>query len=126
VTMNTKTLVVGQDVFVMNWEGVFIDGKVSKVTPEGVEVFVPNGSHACNSPHAPRTWRFDSKGEAIEQYWDGGTCTIDDMPFEERKAKLVEAARRRESLHKRYPDGSVIPADEPLPPIFDGPFWLYH
>jgi len=121
--MDTKKLVVGQDVLVVNWEGsYFIDGKVSKITPEGVEVFVPNGDHACNSPNI---WQFASKGEALAQYWDGGTCTIDDMPFEERKTTFEEAARKRESLQKQYPKGSVLPANEPLPPMFDGPFWQH-
>jgi len=98
----------------MNWEGVwFIDGKVSKVTPEGVEVFVPNGHHACDSPH---TWRFDSKGEALEQYWDGGTSPIDDMPFEERKIQIEEFERRWQT-----PDYY----EQHNPSYSRGPVWLH-
>jgi hypothetical protein len=70
-------------------------------------------------------WRFDTKGKALDGIGTAeyGPYIIDDMPFEERKAELAEAARRREFWHKKYPAGSVIPANEPLPPIFDGPFW---
>jgi hypothetical protein len=119
--MDTSKLVVGQTVFMRSgW--YFSDGRVVKVTPEGVEV------HLARNPlpgAAEVTWQFDTKGKTLNGIGtaDGGPYIIDDMPFEERKAELLEATLRRESLHKKYPDGSVIPANQPLSPIFDGPFW---
>jgi preprotein translocase subunit YajC len=115
-----STLVVGQEVFVASGcGGFYANGKVVTVTQEGVEVQMARDK---------AIWRFDTKGVGTADYGlfiyaEGGTF-IDDMPFEERKAELLEAQRRRERLQKQYPDGSVIPANEPLPPIFDGPFWL--
>lgn len=119
---DTTKLVVGQEVFMAS--GVYYaNGKVVKVTPEGVEVYLERNPLAGGAV----TWQFDTKGKARDDRHVGtaeyGPYIIDTMPFEERKAELVEAARRRECLHKKYPDGSVIPSNEPLPPIFDGPFW---
>jgi hypothetical protein len=123
--MDTKKLAVGQEVFVVSGCH-YSDGKVVKVTPEGVEVQVAREHRGLNNKGIwTSIWRFDAKRKACDGFGTAeyGPYIIDDMPFEERKAELVEAARRRESLHKKYPDGSVIPANEPLPPIFDGPFW---
>jgi len=121
--MNTKTLVVGQEVFVVS--GIYYsDGKVVKVTREGVEV------QLARNPLpgvAEAIWRFDTEGEARDECAgtaEYGSYILDTMPFEERKAKLLETERRRELLQKQHPEGSVIPAGEPLPPIFDGPFWF--
>ena len=113
--MDTKTLVVGQEVFVVSG-CYYSNGKVVKVTQEGVEVQLARNKVI---------WQFDTKGMARDGVGTAeyGPYIIDDMPFEERKAELMEAELRREFLHKKYPDGSVIPANEPLPPIFDGPFW---
>jgi hypothetical protein len=114
-------LVVGQEVFVVSG-GYFSNGKVITVTQEGVEVQLER-----NPLPGPDNviWQFDTKGEALNGIGTAecGPYIIDDMSFEERKAELVEIARKRTLLHKKYPDGSIIPADEPLPPIFDGPFW---
>jgi hypothetical protein len=125
--MDTTKLAVGQEVFVVSG-CYYSDGWVVKVTPEGVEVQLASKHLHIgldNKPIWQTMFRFDAEGKACDGFRTGeyGPYIIDDMPFEERKAELVEAARRRESLHKKYPDGSITPADEPLPPIFDGPFW---
>jgi hypothetical protein len=119
--MDTKTLVVGQEVFVVSG-CYYSNGKVAKVTQEGVEVqLVRNPLPGLDKV----IWQFDTKGKARDGVGTAeyGPYIIDDMPFEERKAELVEAELRREFFHKKYPDGSVIPANEPLPSILDGPFW---
>jgi hypothetical protein len=125
--MDTRKLAVGQEVFVVSG-CYYYDGWVVKVTPEGVEVQLASKHFHIgfdNKPIWQTMFRFDAKGKACDGFRTGeyGSYVIDDMPFEERKAELVEATRRRESLHKKFPDGSVIPANKPLPPIFDGPFW---
>jgi hypothetical protein len=120
--MDTKRLVVGQEVYVVSgW--YHSEGNVVKVTQEGVEVQVAREHRGLNNKGIwTSIWRFDAEGKSCDGVGTAeyGPYVIDDTPFEERKAELVEAARRRESLHKKYPDGSVIPANEPLPPIFDG------
>ena len=119
--MDTTKLVVGHEVFVVSG-CYYSDGKVVKVTPEGVEVQLARNP----LPGAAKAiLQFDTKGEALNgiDTAECGPYVIDDMPFGERKAELLDAALRREFLRKKYPDGSVIPANEPLPPTFDGPFW---
>jgi hypothetical protein len=119
-SMDTSKLVVGQEVFVVS--GIYyFDGKVVKVTQEGVEVELARNP----LPGDNVVRRFDIEGKACDGFGTAeyGPYVIDDMPFEERKAELVQAKRRRELLHKKYPDGSVIPADQPMAPIFAGPFW---
>jgi hypothetical protein len=119
--MDTTKLVVGQEVFVVSG-CYYSDGKVVKVTQEGVEVQLASNP----LPGASKAvWQFDTKGEALNGIGTAecGLYIMDDMPFEERKAELLDATLRREFLRKKYPDSSVIPANEPLPPIFDGPVW---
>jgi hypothetical protein len=114
--MDTKKPAIGQEVFVVSG-CYYSDGKVVKVTQEGVEVQLARNP----LPGAAEViWQFDTKGETLNGIGtaESGPYIIDKMPFKERKAELLEAALRR----KKHPDGSVIP-DEPLPPIFDGPFW---
>ena len=119
-SMDTSKLVVGQEVFVVS--GIYyFDGKVVKVTQEGVEV---------QRAKDKTVWQFDSRRETCGPAclgWEAGApdghYRIDDVPFEERKAELVQAGLRREFFNKKYPDGSVIPADQPMAPIFAGPFW---
>jgi hypothetical protein len=112
--MDATKLVVGHEVFVVSG-CYYSDGKVVKVTQEGVEVQLARNP----LPGAAKAiWQFDTKGKALNGIGTAecGPYVIDDMPFKERKAEL-------EFLRKKYPDGSVIPAYEPLPPTFDGPFW---
>jgi len=90
---DTTKLVVGQEVFVVS--GVYYsNGKVVKVTPEGVEVQLARNPLAGIKESI---WQFDTKGMARDYRRVGtaeyGPYIIDTMPFEERKAELVEAAR---------------------------------
>jgi hypothetical protein len=148
--MDMKKLAVGQKIWMQSGDQ-FKEATVEEITENYVRVFVaPSGPFTkellsdCQPPAIPYSPE-NQNGYSIDFRYDGSQCgvweaggvfdprplgtaeygpyIIDDMPFEERKAELVEAARRRESLHKQYPDGSVIPANDPLPPIFDGPFW---
>jgi len=116
--MDTTKLVVGQDVYVVSNSGKdFLRGKVTKVTPEGVEV-------VCDEPLSktgigfsgdlpdlrdPRQrdsfvdslvavpMRFDSEGNNGTDGWEGMNVWgfdwypwhIDDMPFEERRKGQV-------------------------------------
>jgi|HubBroStandDraft_1064217.scaffolds.fasta_scaffold22100_3 hypothetical protein len=122
--MDTKKLEVGQEVFVVSG-CYYSDGRVVKVTQEGAEVQLARNP----LPAAAKTiWQFDTKGKALNGIGTAecGPYVIDDMPFKECKAELLEAALRREFLRKKHPDGSVIPANEPLPLIFDGPILMNH
>jgi hypothetical protein len=112
--MDTKTLVVGQDVYIVNNNGTFFcQGKVVKVMPEGVEVLTvptimgPERLSQVDYDANDRSWvvplRFDNEGrgyDGINQdafwgeqdlLWMGwdvhglGPWRIDDMPFAERK-----------------------------------------
>jgi hypothetical protein len=101
--MDTKKLVVGQDVYVVSNNGSdFMQGKVTEVTPEGVEVLT--APHVLGVENLPQvnydvdqlSWvvpmRFDSNGENGTDGHDGwdvhgfGPWHMDDMPFAERKA----------------------------------------
>jgi hypothetical protein len=120
--MDMSKLVVGQDVFIAS--GVYyINGKVITVTPEGVEVYVPKSNAVWGTN---QVWRFNTEGKTNDGL--GGTAeygpwVIDDNPFAERKAELERAELMRTLMNKKYPDGSRIPANESLPPMFGGPFW---
>jgi hypothetical protein len=62
------------------------NGKVVKVTPEGgVEVQLKNPETG-----AQVIWKFDARGVEHEVAF-----YLDDMPFEERKAELLEAEAER-------------------------------
>jgi hypothetical protein len=86
--MDTKTLVVGQDVYLES--GVYgLDGKAVKVTPEGVEV----QTYGCISQGiSSHLLRFDNEGKYIEDVpWylcplpaEGGTPCIDTLTEREQ------------------------------------------
>ncbi len=86
-------LVVGHEVFVAS--GIYyVNGKVTKVAPEGVEVFVPKSNSVRGTD---QVWRFDTQGKTSDGA--GGTAeygpwVMDDMPFEERKAQLERNGRK--------------------------------
>jgi len=129
--MDTKTLVVGQDVYMFS--GCYWNkGKVVKVTPSGVDVqtseellrsgdlnlraygellhFDDNGrSYVTELPsshdstaHPLSPWGWDGNGT-----YECGPWYIDDMPFTERKAWLEQGARdyeaRRSEANRRPP-----------------------
>jgi hypothetical protein len=82
--MDTKTLVVGQDVYMLS--GVYIcKGKVTKITPSSVDVQTTSEG----------LLRFDSRGKGCD---DGthecGPWYIDDVPFAERTALRKEVAQK--------------------------------
>lgn len=93
------SLVVGQEVFVVSG-CYYSNGKVVKVTQEGVEVQL-----ARNPLPGPDNvvWQFDTKGKALDGVGTAeyGPYLLDDMSFEERKAELVAAFRNR----THYGDG---------------------
>jgi hypothetical protein len=74
--MDTKTLVVGQDVYMLS--GVYICwGKVVKITPSGVDVQTDDQG----------LLRFNSRGEGYDKgTHECGPWYIDDIPFAERTA----------------------------------------
>ena len=83
--MDTRQLVVGQDVYVVS--GCYLcRGKVVKVKPEGVEVQTIH-------PDYQKVLLFDNEGKATDEeevtpefaVW---VWTIDDKPFAEREAEL--------------------------------------
>lgn len=101
--MDTSTLVVGQDVFVVSNSGkAFMHAIVSGVTPEYVEVQTAN--HVLGIEDLPHvvllsslcgpTMRFDSEGmngtdrEEGRNAWgfDWYPWHIDNVPFEKRRA----------------------------------------
>ena len=96
--MDTKTLVVGQDVYMLS--GVYGNkGKVVKVTPSGVDVQttdellhfdnngrsyvteLPSSYNPSSHPFSP--WRWDGNGT-----YECGPWHLDDIPFVERTAFL--------------------------------------
>jgi len=94
---------VGQKVFMVSG-GYFIDGKIIKITPSGVEVRIshPNMVFGPWDPILRKhtrsnVWRFDTKGEACDGCGtaDGGPWVIDDLPFTERKTLLKQEEARR-------------------------------
>ena len=103
--MDTKKLVVGQDVYVVSNDGRdFMQGKVTEVTPESVEVIT--APHVLGVENLPQvnydvdrlSWvgsmRFDSEGkngtdghEGMNEFgFDWYPWHIDDVPYAERKA----------------------------------------
>src|SRR5260370_37066198 len=111
--MDTKTLVVGQDVFMESGcYGCY--GRVVKVTPSGVDVQTPEIVGGLPSIHA-ELLHFDNNGrsyvtELPSSYdstahplspwgWNGngtfecGPWELDDIPFAERTALLEQGAR---------------------------------
>jgi hypothetical protein len=77
--LDTTKLVVGQEVSISS--GVMGgEGRVVKVSPEGVEVEIPSFS---STP-----FHFDStgKGRDDEGTFENGAYYLDEMPYEERKA----------------------------------------
>jgi hypothetical protein len=103
--MDTKTLVVGQDVYVADSASRnFFQGKVTKVTPEGVEVLT---SVSTLSRDVDESWIpmwFDSNGENGTDGHDGQDVYgfhpwhIDDMPFAERRGKKVTVTKTPDSV----------------------------
>ncbi len=102
--MDTTKLVVGQEVFVVS--GIYYsNGKVVKVTQEGVEVQLARTHVRAgfdNKPIRHTMFRFDGQGKALDDFGTAeyGYYFIDDMPFEERKAALLQDERK--PLHERY------------------------
>jgi hypothetical protein len=93
--MNTKTLVAGQDVYIVSGP-YFWRGKVVKATQEGVEVqtreeVLPNGDLNLRCG-IEQLLRFDNAGTARgeEGTYECGAWYIDDMPFAERTALLEQ------------------------------------
>ena len=102
--MDTKTLVVGQDVYVVSNNGSdFMQGKVTKVTPEGVEVLtapcvlgiekLPQVNYDVDLLSGVIPMRFDNEGrngtdgqEGMNEWgFDWYPWHIDDVPFAERR-----------------------------------------
>jgi hypothetical protein len=114
-TMNTAKLIIGQDVFLIS--GCYhAEGKIVQTSAEGTRVLLRRDPLTGK---ANVVWEFDSKGEALNCMGTAeyGPFTMDDMPFEARRAELAGLALKREFFHKKYPNGFVIPANEPLPPV---------
>jgi hypothetical protein len=84
-SMDTKTLVVGQEVYIFS--GLCNHyGKVVAVGPEGARVKIDGEMEVFN---------FDKEGKGrVEQGTEYGPWYIDDMPFAEREALHAKAARR--------------------------------
>ena len=91
--MDTKTLVVGQDVY-MDSGCYGCKGKVVKVTPSGVEV----------QTDSQGLLRFDNEGKGCDgnDTLECGPWIIDDRPFTERTALLDQAARKFRELHPDF------------------------
>jgi hypothetical protein len=85
-------LVVDQNVFIFS--GIYyVTGKVTKVTPGGVEVFVFKSNKVFETN---RVWRFDSQGAKRDGRCgtaEYGPWEIDAMPFEKRLALVTEDRR---------------------------------
>src|SRR5258705_1195217 len=96
--VDTKTLVVGQDVYMFS--GCYVNkGKVVKVTRSGADVQTDNGlvhfdnngrSYVTELPsdydpsaHPMSPWRWDGNGT-----FECGPWELDDIPFAERTALL--------------------------------------
>ena len=105
--MDTKTLVVGQDVYVVS--GWYLKkGKVVKVTPSGVEVELALIEGPIR-PEGPELIRFDTNGKACNSRdiykgsmeWSGIPGTFEGGPWEladisaEERAAFERAARRK-------------------------------
>lgn len=103
--MDTKTLVVGQDVYMGS--GVYLcEGKVVKITPLGVDVQtttellhfddkgrsyvteLPSSYDSTAHPLSPWGWKGNGTYECGPWY------ILDDMPFAERKALFEQGARK--------------------------------
>jgi preprotein translocase subunit YajC len=82
--MDTKTLVVGQEVWMKSGR-YFYMGRVVEVTPSGVEV--KSGVQMFH-------FGSDGKGRNSEGSHDYGPWHIDDMPFMERVALWEEEAKK--------------------------------
>ena len=108
--MDTKKLVVGQDVYAVSNDGKsFMRGKVTEVTPESVEVLT--APHVLGVENLPQvnydvdqlSWvvpmRFDNEGnngsdghEGMNEWgFDWYPWHIDDLPFAKRKALHEQA-----------------------------------
>ena len=110
--MDTKTLVVGQDVYIFDDCYNSDSGKVTKITPGFVEVtikvnriapgFTPLGVELNIGDEILLTFDRNGKGED-GQFTPGGygVWHIDDMPFAERTALNEDAARKWELAHKK-------------------------
>jgi hypothetical protein len=97
--MDTKTLVVGQDVYLFSgcywwW------GKVVEVTPEGVDVVTreelvqSQGLNLRCGADALLRFNNEGKGRDEDGTYECGAWNIDDMPFAERKAWLKPGDRK--------------------------------
>jgi hypothetical protein len=81
--MDTKTLVVGQDIYIVS--GCYCKkGKVVKVIPSGVEVF-----------DLVEIFQFDTRGKGCDNHRGeyGAPWEIDEMPVAERTALWEQGAR---------------------------------
>ncbi len=119
--MDTKTLVVGQDVYMIS--GCYIkQGKVVKVTPSGVVVQLALAEGPIR-PEGNELIRFDTDGKACDSsdiykgnLWGGsdpripgthecGPWELDDIPFAERTALFEQASRDYEARKKLIANG---------------------
>jgi len=78
--MDTKTLVVGQYVYMVS--GVYgATGKVTKVTPDGVEVQAAPGTYGRDDKG--QVFRFDNDGKPLDDWgqYEEGPWELDDIPF---------------------------------------------
>src|SRR5579862_5527451 len=85
-TMDTAKLIIGQDVFLSS--GIYYaEGKIVQTSAEGARVLLRRDPLTGKNNVV---WEFDSKGEALNCMGTAeyGSFTIDDMPFEERRAEL--------------------------------------
>ena len=99
--MDTKTLVVGQEVYILS--GVYYKkGKVVKVTPSGVEV--QTGVMQIDGTwNAHELFQFDIYGKGCDGHktHECGPWEIDDeMPVAERTALWEQTAREYEAKKK--------------------------
>ena len=106
--MDAKTLVVGQDVYIVRGEIYALGkGKVVKVTPDGVEVqsgderlqFDKDGKELDVSRRDRLGFGPSPESKFHTVLWQSapefGPLHLDDMPFAERTALLEQAARSK-------------------------------
>ena len=102
--MDTKTLVVGQDVYMLS-ECYISKGKVAKVTPDGVEVhsgderlrFDKDGNELDVSRRESLGFGPSPESKFYTVLWQSAPefrpWHLDDIPFAERTALMEQAAR---------------------------------
>jgi hypothetical protein len=95
--MDTKALVVGQDVYMLS--GVYLcKGKVVKITPLSVDVQTTSEG----------LLRFDSYGKGCDEgTHECGPWYIDDIPFAERTALCEQEARNYQQQRAKMAAGKL-------------------